>query len=196
MTVQHLLEDFGDIESDQLVLSDQALEEQRLEAFERGYQAGWEDSTKAHAQEQSHIGAELARNLQDLSFTLQEAQTAVLRNLEPLFRALSRTILPDAARAALDGRLIEELNRLTREVGGGTIVVSVATSQAERVSALLARDQALNVSVQDDETLGDGQAFIRVGERERMIDLESAVEDIRRAIDTYCNTSEEGLEHG
>ncbi len=196
MTVKHLLEDFGDLEAEQLVITDQALEEQRLEAFERGYQAGWDDASKAHANEQSHIGSELARNLQDLSFTLHEAQATILRNLDPLLRGLAETVLPSAARHAFQDRLVEEMSNLAREVGGSTLVLSVSPDQAEKVAQLVAQEPNLNVSVQPDETLGSGQAFLRAGQRERMIDLDTALNEITQMISAYFDTVTEDQKHG
>lgn len=196
MSVQHLLEDFGDLEAEQLVMTDQALEEERLASFERGYQAGWEDASKAHAQEQGHIGSDLARNLRDLSFTFHEAQAAMLHNLEPLFQHLLHTILPTAATEGFDARIVEELTALSRELGGGTVIVSVAPAHAERVEALLGTMDALAVSVQPDKTLSEGQAFLRLGQRERMIDLDTALDEIRQRISAFFHASREAQKHG
>jgi flagellar assembly protein FliH len=196
MSVKHLLEDFGDFEAEQLVMSDQALQEQRLEAFEGGYQAGWDDASKALAEDQAHIGAELGRNLQDLSFTLHEAQTAIIRNLEPLFDAILKTVLPSAVQNSMDVRVIEQLTALAREIGGGTVVISVAPEQAPRIEALLAAETGLNVSVQPDPSLGNGQAFLRIGTRERMIDLDTALDEIRQRISAFFETGREATKHG
>lgn len=196
MTVQHLLEDFGDLDTQQLVLTDQALEEQRLASFERGYQAGWEDASKAHAQEQDNIGSDLARNLQDLSFTFHEAQSAMLRNLEPLFDHLVQTILPTGARDSFKTRIVEELTALSHELGGGTMIVSVAPSHVEKVERLLGDPTALSVCVQADKNLGEGQAYLRLGNRERMIDLDTAINEIRQRISSFFQETREAQQHG
>lgn len=196
MSVKHLLEDFGDFEAEQLVMSDQALQEQRLEAFEGGYQAGWDDASKALAEDQAHIGAELGKNLQDLSFTLHEAQTAIIRNLEPLFDAILKTVLPAALQDSMDVRITEQLTTLAREIGGGTLIISVAPEQAPRIEGLLTAETGLNVSVQPDASLGNGQAFLRIGTRERMIDLDTALDEIRQRISAFFETGREATKHG
>lgn len=196
MSVQHLLEDFGDLDAEQLVMTDQALEEERLASFERGYQAGWEDASKAHAQEQGHIGGELARNLQDLSFTFHEAQAAILNNLEPLFQHLLHTVLPAVAQDGFETRIVEELGALSRELGGGCVIVSVAPAHTDRVEALLGDMTTLDVSVQPDGTLGEGQAFLRLGQRERMIDLKTALDEIQQRISAFFEASKEAQNHG
>lgn len=196
MSVQHLLEDFGDLDAEPLVMTDQALEDERLASFERGYQAGWEDASKAHAQEQGHIGADLARNLQDLSFTFHEAQAAILNNLEPLFQRLLNTVLPETAQDGLEARIVQELTTLSRELGGGRVIVSVAPAHAGRVEALLNDTTGLVVSVQADGTLGEGQAFLRLGQRERMIDIDAVLAEIQQRISTFFEATKEAQNHG
>ena len=83
-------------------------EAMKLEAFENGYRAGWEDATGAAASEQGHIAADLAQNLRDLSFTLAEAQVAVLAEMRPLLREIVAKLLPVAAHASLAGRIADE----------------------------------------------------------------------------------------
>mgnify|MGYP003515970463 CR=1 FL=1 len=55
-------------------------QESRLEAYEQGYRAGWEDAAAAHAEDQRRIRVDLARSLQALGFTYQEARAHVLKS--------------------------------------------------------------------------------------------------------------------
>jgi flagellar M-ring protein FliF len=48
---------------------------ERLAAYEQGYRAGWDDAVRAEAADQARIGAELARNLQEMSFSFHEARS-------------------------------------------------------------------------------------------------------------------------
>ncbi|MDA7965210.1 MAG: ABC transporter ATP-binding protein, partial [Ruegeria sp.] len=69
MSIAHLLEDFtvqtgaGALH----MLDDEALEEQRLAAFENGYGAGWDDAVQAQDQARGQLSAELSGALSDLS---------------------------------------------------------------------------------------------------------------------------------
>ncbi|MCM2561913.1 hypothetical protein M8756_07015 [Lutimaribacter sp. EGI FJ00015] len=196
MSMQQLLEDFGTTSSDRLVMTDQALEEVRLVSFENGYQAGWEDAAEAHSKEQAHVKNELAQNLQDITFTLHEAETAILRNLEPLFAGLSNTLLPETAQQAFETRISEELAKLIREMGRGRLVLTVNPDQVERVEALAPKDGTVDLSVEADATLGEGQAFLRLGQRERMIDLDSALGEIQQMILSCFGTLKEDKVYG
>lgn len=196
MTLTHLFEDFGDLSSGQTILSEDTLEEYRLEAFEKGYQAGWEDASKAHEQNQAHVSTELARNLEDLAFTYHEAEAAVIANIEPLFDALFHGLLPDLARDAFQPRIVSEMVALAREIGSGTMVLTVAPAQADRVQALLPKDFPLPVSVQADDSLGDGQAFLRIGARERMVDLDGALAEIKKTVAGFFERSQGNMKHG
>jgi hypothetical protein len=52
-----------------------AVEEAKVASFEQGYKAGWDDAVAAQSEDQTRIRADLARNLQSLSFTYQEARS-------------------------------------------------------------------------------------------------------------------------
>ena len=196
MTLSRLFPDFGDPSTATLILSDEALEEQRLAAFENGYQAGWDDAAKALRQEQAHIPAELARNLGDLSFTYAEAHGDILKRLDPLLRGVMEQLLPQAAQASLGPRIAEEILHLARELGGGSCVITVAPGQVDRVAVALPTLAGLDLSVQSDDTLGPGQAFLRLAQRERMIDLDAVQTAFAQTLATVLATPSEREQHG
>ena len=47
----------------------QQMEEARLEAYEQGYGAGWEDAQTAQGEEQGRLNADILRSLEGMSFT-------------------------------------------------------------------------------------------------------------------------------
>lgn len=109
MSIAHLLEDFSLHASGGAVhfLDDDALEDQRLAAFEKGYGAGWEDAVQAREQNSDQIGNELAAALSDLSFTYHEALTRMTLSLEPMFQSLVDTVLPETIDRGFARRLSE-----------------------------------------------------------------------------------------
>ncbi len=78
-----------------------AIEESKLASYEQGYKAGWDDAAAALAEDQTRIRADLARNLQQLSFTYQEARSHILKAVEPLLEEMVGRLLPDMARETL-----------------------------------------------------------------------------------------------
>lgn len=196
MTIAHLFQDFGDATAQQFVLSDEALEEQRLISFENGYQAGWEDAAKAIAQEQGQITADLAQNLRDMAFTFQEAHSAVQTALTPLLTATLTKLLPTAAHASLVSHAVTQLTALSHELGGGTCIVTASPAQADWIASMLPDVAGLSVSVQPDPSLTDGQAFLRLGTRERMIDLDATVAEIADVFRGFFASQMEVMKHG
>jgi flagellar biosynthesis/type III secretory pathway protein FliH len=156
-----------------------AMEEARLAAYEQGYTAGWDDAVAAQADNQALLGAEIAKNLQELSFTYQEARTHVLRAIEPLLAQMSERVLPDMARAALAPMIVETLRPLADALAD-TLVINPAARPA--VEAVLERAGSLPVTIETEPTLGEGQAHLRFGQAETRIDLDRAVTDIAAAV--------------
>lgn len=189
MTLAALLEDFGDRNTQQLVFSDQAFEEHKLEAFERGYRAGWDDASEAYVTGQTHVGLELGKTLQDLSFTFAEAQAAMHRNLAPLFTAILETILPQLIRVSTAHRVIDEIANLAGEVGSDELVLCVAPDQVQAVKGLLPKDTDNETVISGDDSLGAGQAILRIGPRERAIDIDQVVREISAKISGFFDSA-------
>lgn len=98
----------GEPEAPSLVMPED-LEDLRLNAYERGYTAGWDDAMRQTADEANARQEALVRMAEGLSFTYHEAQAHVLGALEPLLQAVAEQILPELARAALVQSVGEEL---------------------------------------------------------------------------------------
>ena len=88
-----------------------AIEEAKLAAYEQGYKAGWDDAAAAQSEDQTRIRADLARNLQQLSFTYQEARAHILKAVEPLLEEMVNRRLPDTARETLAPLVLERMGR-------------------------------------------------------------------------------------
>jgi len=64
MSIAHLLDDFAASgQSEQGLIQEVELEEERLASFEKGYQAGWDDAVKSQVADGRRITADLAQNL-------------------------------------------------------------------------------------------------------------------------------------
>ncbi|WP_254448020.1 hypothetical protein [Ruegeria arenilitoris] len=120
MPIAHLLEDFSDNPDNGTthLLDEEALEEHRLESFERGYSAGWEDAVAAQEQQFGQMNTDLAAALSDLSFTYQEALTRMTLSLEPMFESLVQVVLPKLLDRGFASRLTEQLTEIRRIKSG------------------------------------------------------------------------------
>jgi flagellar assembly protein FliH len=183
MSISHLLEDFGAYARGKPIsLTDVSLEEQRLEAFEKGYQAGWDDSVKAQSDDSRHITADFARNLQELSFTYNEAHAAALNALEPLLRQMIEVVLPKVAHETLGARLIEVLADLAKTQGTAPVELVTAPANVAALEEIITDDPAMPMRVIEEQSLADGQVFIRFGDTEHEIDLTQVLDGLDLAV--------------
>lgn len=179
-------------------------EEDRLAAFDKGYKDGWEDATRAHAEDQAHISAEFGNNLQALSFTYHEARAAMLSEMETLLRGLVEAVLPGVARQTLGRMIRERLAEAAEALSDVPLEIVVAPCNRARVDALLENRVAPPVVVREEPSLGEGQAFLRFGDREEKLDLDAVLTEIRTAIEDFFaaaeatsdNPSEDQRRHG
>ena len=168
--------------ADVVVLDISALEEAKLAAFDNGYRAGWDDAADAQTGDQARIGADLGRNLQTLGFTYQEARAHVLRAVEPLLLEIVGKLLPELARESLAPMLLETLMPLAEGLADAPITVVLNPLARAAVEALLVQATGLPLTIVEEPTLGEGQAYLRLGATETNVDLNTATEQIAAAV--------------
>jgi flagellar assembly protein FliH len=165
-------------------------EEIRLESYERGYSAGWEDAVAAQANDQARIREDLAQNLRDLSFTYQEARAHVLRGLEPLLRGMVARVLPDLARETFGESVAAALRHEAEALAGAPITLTISPANRPAIEAALAKAEALPVTILEEPTFADGQAYFRMGEEERKLDMDAVLAAIRALVTDFLDSPE------
>jgi flagellar assembly protein FliH len=179
-----------------VVLDSGDLEETRLAAYDEGYKAGWDDAVAAQDGDASQTRSEVARNLQALSFTYHEARTHVLRALQPLLVDLVGQLLPQIARDSLPYHLAETLMPLAEQAAEAPVTLLVNAGTRGAVEALLASRAGLPVTIVEEPTLGDGQAWLQLGEIETRIDLDAAAADLRALLSDFFSLNAKEPRHG
>lgn len=186
MAISDRLEDFGGyVRGAAVSLTGVALEEARLASFEKGYQAGWDDALKAQAEDSRQISADFAQNLRDLSFTYEEAYTAVMDGLRPLLEEMLATVLPEMARQSLGARLAEQLHEIAREHGRRPVEIVAAPADMAALQDLAGVDTSLTLTLSEEPSLAEGQVFLRFGECEREIDLADLLQGLGETVAGY-----------
>ncbi|WP_368484348.1 ABC transporter ATP-binding protein [Pseudooceanicola sp. HF7] len=194
-----ILEDFGAprrAPAATPAMSEEELETIRLEAFENGYKAGWDDAAKAMKEEQGHITSDFARNLQDLSFTYHEAHSHVLAAIRPLLNDVIDTVVPELARETLALRVKDQLEELATRKAAQRVEIVVVQDHVPVIEALLEEDFGFPLSVTADDTLSEGQVFLRFGEEETEIDLAAVTDGIRQAVEGFFTEQERKVQNG
>lgn len=197
-----LLEDFGGLVAADAratgatsVLAND-LEAERLEAFEQGYKAGWDDSAKANSEDQDRIGSALAQNLLDLGFTYNEATAQLTNALVPLLQKMTDVLLPEIARGTLSLHIVEQLDQIARNAMDGGVEICIAPDSVSAVSHLEERDFGFPVRVTGDPSLGEGQAALRFAGTEQEIDVQAALESVRTLVAGFAHEAQKEVVNG
>jgi flagellar assembly protein FliH len=181
MSLAHKYEEFGNSvgfvtdETDQI---GHDIESEKLQSFEEGYQAGWEDSDKAKSEFEKKFSLEVAKNLQGVSFGYHEARSALMQGLKPLFDGILSKLLPEIAKASIGPHIVEQLSGIARDSSDQLIEIVVSAQEIESLQNAL-KDQIPEPFILIAEPdLNEGQAYLRLGTREREIDLGQMIEKI------------------
>ncbi|MEI4471371.1 FliH/SctL family protein [Frigidibacter sp. MR17.24] len=161
------------------------IEEARLAGYEQGYTAGWEDAVAAQDRELESLRGDLGRNLRELSFSYQQARSHVLQSLEPLLVDMVAKVLPTLAREALGPMVIETLRPMAEAMAAGPVEITLNPASRATVETLLDREEAPPFRIREEPTLGEGQAYLRLGTNERQIDLDGTVAAIGAAVSAF-----------
>lgn len=192
MSVSHRYRNFGGGNRPSGTDSDntsEAMEDQKLQAFEAGYQAGWDDATKAKADEKDKLTAEFGQNLLDMSFTYQEALSKLTVSLEPTMRQIIEKLLPETVKTALGAHIFEQIQTLLSSQMGKPIEIVVSPKNVETVKTIVGTKLKEPFKIVGEDSLGDGQAFVRIGEDERQVDLDTVVSEVAKAMTAFFHES-------
>lgn len=199
--LQQLLEDFAETTVQVMHVHAQGVDEsevegQKLEAFENGYRAGWDDAIKAQSDDKTRISSAFGQHLQDLSFTYHEAYGQVMNAMTPLLDELVTAVLPELARATLGQHIVEQLQNMAHEIGTLEVVVAVSPANREAISPLLEGEFSFPIQLVEDDTLADEQADIRFGHTEKQIDLGDLIASVSEAVDGFAHDNRRKLANG
>jgi len=172
------------------------IEANRMAAYEQGYKAGWDDAVQSDVDEQNRIGVDFARNLQDLGFTFHEAKSHVMKSLEPLLIEVVSKVLPQLVSETLSQTILEELLPFAEEASDVSVQIVVASSGRAAIEALIDTSLTIPLEIIEEPSLADGQVYLRMGELEKKIDMNGAIERIGTAIKSVYALNEEALKHG
>lgn len=173
-----------------------AMEEAKITAFEQGYTAGWDDAAAAQETDQTRIRADLARSLQSLAFTFQDARSHLLQAIRPLILEMTNRLLPEMAREALAPTVLETLMPMADEMTEAPLTLVLHPSVRARVEALVEQATGLPMTIEEEPSLSEGQVYIRFGGAETKVDLTQATADISNAVRGFFSLTQPEMPHG
>lgn len=199
MAISHLLEDFSvetAVNEPVHLMSDDGLEDLRLASFEQGYTAGWDDAIRAQAEDQTRITGALGGNLEDLSFTYQEALAQMMSSVEPVFRALVESVLPQAMMQTVGLQIVEQCTEMARQQIEQPVTLKVPPGAADAIEPALRQNLAMPVEIVESRDMGPGQVCLQIGDRERQIDSQLMLSSLQKSIDAFFHTATKVKENG
>lgn len=164
-----------------------AVEEAKVASFEQGYSAGWDDAVAAQQGDQGRIRADLARNLQSLSFTFQDARSHVLQSIKPLILEMVNRLLPEVARESLAPTVLEAVMPMAEQLADAPLTLVLSPAVRGQIEDLLAQATGLPMVIEEEPTMPDGQVYIRFGTAETKVDLGQVTTDIAIAVRAFFN---------
>jgi len=164
-----------------------AVEEAKVASFEQGYSAGWDDAVAAQQGDQTRIRADLARNLQSLAFTFQDARSHVLQAIRPLILEMVDRLLPEVAREALAPTVLEALAPLADNLADAPLTLVLNPAVRGQIEDLVAQATGLPMVIDEEPSLPEGQVYIRFGPTETKVDLSQVTADIAIAVRAFFN---------
>lgn len=186
MSIAHLLHDFGALSQGKPVaITDVSLEEERLEAFEKGYQAGWDDCVKSQVEDGRRITADLVQNLQDIGFTYEEVHGEIMGAMQRLLQQITQTVLPPLSHAMLVPQVTEILHDLLETNGRQPVQLTAGPADLAILRRLSAEMPDLACTLTEDQTLASGQVLLRLGESERALDMPDVLLRIEHAVSGF-----------
>ncbi|MCB1340320.1 MAG: ABC transporter ATP-binding protein [Pseudooceanicola sp.] len=199
MTISHLLQDFGSANpeaDDSRLITEEEIEDIRLGAFEQGYSAGWEDAAKAQTAEMKRVSVALTASLEDISFPYHEAVNQMTLAMEPVFRALVSTFLPEVMAATFGDHILEQIRAMAHDHLDHPVQLAVPKGTAAAVEELLSSELSLPVEIVEDPSLDGGQALVRIGDEEREVDCSALIAAFREAVAAFFYQSAQEANNG
>ena len=193
MSLSHRYDNFASLaESDDQSkgLNDGSVEDAKLQSFEEGYQAGWDDAVKAHETARDRVAADFAQNLQDMSFTYHEAYSKLSSAMQPLFSQIITKLLPDLRARTLGAHVLTQMNNLMRDQAENAIEIAVSPACLDTLNEILSSATNVPFLIIAEPALGDGQVYLRVNKEEREINLDAVTTGISEALDAFFQETE------
>lgn len=191
MTATHLFQNFGFVQptppsSHKVDLEE--IEDGKLDAFENGYQAGWEDAVAAQSETMSHVSSGFANSLQNASFEYHELRATLNSTVETIVNGLTSSILPQIAQESLGAHIREQIISLSRGALDREIEIIVAPENEMAVQNILSDNPPRPFVLVTDELLAPTQALLKLNEKEIEIQMERAMTEVLQAVSAFFSS--------
>ena len=199
MTIAHLLEDFSALERagrDGNGPGEDVYDLVRLEGFDAGYKAGWDDATKALKNTSGMLSERFRENLSDLTFTYHEARSSVLKGLAPVIGEIIRSVLPQILHNSFPAFVLDAIQELANENSNPTVILRVHPDQADTLAKELDNKLDMPVRITGDPSLSQDAALLDIGHTEMEIDFTAYLEKISQSLSIFFDPERGSIRYG
>jgi len=154
----------------------------RVEGYEAGYKSGWDDAVKSQKDDRQAVGAELAQNLRDLTFTYFEARDEIVSALSPFLEQLIDSLFPALLAESTAASVCAELTSKVHDACDGGSRLYLSPDDLDVVRSLLNEAGIENVTLLGEEALFSGQARLCAAAREVQFDADRLVTRLRASL--------------
>ncbi|WP_299728784.1 hypothetical protein [uncultured Tateyamaria sp.] len=199
MSLSHLFQDFGTLKPASVgkkSLNAEEIEDLKLQAFEGGFQAGWDEAVKAQSETMTHVSSGLAASLQNASFEYHELRRTLHESVQSILSEVVETILPLAAHASLGRHICDLIGSTSLDALDRTIEIAVAPGRDEAVRQVLSAELPEPFEVVVDQMMSPNQAILRVGAKEAELNLDKTVAEIATAVTNFFETRKSEVKDG
>lgn len=142
-----------------------------MQGYETGYKAGWDDAMAEATKSQNHINAEFGRNLQELSFSFEEAKLQVCASVQELVATLCTSLMPRYAAHGLANHILNVMEPILDQVGAPDIMLVCAPQDHELLSKMVTDAPYLPLTLRTEDSLMEGQVHFRFGAEQHEIEI-------------------------
>lgn len=177
-----------------LAIEPATFEAAKLEAYERGYSAGWDDALSGQAEQDAKARDAVLQQLQECAFTYHEARQIILRSVEPVLRAMADAVLPQMMRDLLGDQVMTHLQEELLRQTDRPMRLRHHPSTTAVLQEVVTRQTGLTLDLVADPALAEGRFLLERGDCEVDLDLDRLCSDIRdRVQDHLRQVSERSL---
>lgn len=168
--------------------ADAKIEDQKLQVFEEGYSAGWDDAIAAQAKHTNIATEVFVQNLRDLSFTYQEALTQMSQDLARFMDVLCNILMPKTLDTTFVETVRQQLTDVALESAAGQVEIKCSKARLVLLQENLSEDLPMPVIVSEDQQLDTDEVSLSLGPNEQVCDISSILRETVEKIEAYSDT--------
>ena len=116
--------------------------------------------------------------------------------MEPLLRDMVAKVLPDMARETLGQFVLDALRPIASRLTDTPVTLTLNPASRAAVEQYLAAETTLPLQIIEEPSLGEGQVFLRFGDREQQVDLDGVITAIAGAVDSFFHFEQQEKAYG